>query len=299
MENKKSKTDIIRNIIGAIFIFSGVVEIFGVDILAGIFLTLFGVSLLPKSYQKTNLKKYKYIQIILPIILIIIFGMVSPKKTIETNNSVTEEIKEIEATNVKINAANIEMDIKETKNIEVYITPKESNIENIEICISNNEILAIEKNNIEKEGKITLKIKPLIEGECNFYVKTENGIESNKIYLKIIDNERIQKEKTEAEEKIQKEAEQKKAEEEKAKQEESKKQVQSTKTQSSSKSTTSKTDSQKSTKSSNKDVSGTVYATPTGKRYHYSSSCGGENSYSTSLNSAVASGLTPCKKCAQ
>lgn len=47
------------------------------------------------------------------------------------------------------------------------------------------------------------------------------------------------------------------------------------------------------------DSSRTVYVTPTGKRYHYRSTCGGKNSTSTTLNNAKARGLTPCKKCAQ
>lgn len=42
----------------------------------------------------------------------------------------------------------------------------------------------------------------------------------------------------------------------------------------------------------------TVYATPTGKRYHLRSSCGGKNSFSISLQGARNRGLTPCKKCA-
>ncbi len=42
----------------------------------------------------------------------------------------------------------------------------------------------------------------------------------------------------------------------------------------------------------------TVYITPTGKRYHYSSSCGGKNSKKSDLDTAKSLGLTPCKKCA-
>lgn len=42
----------------------------------------------------------------------------------------------------------------------------------------------------------------------------------------------------------------------------------------------------------------TVYRTPTGKKYHLDMDCGGENSYSVDLNSAINSGLTPCSKCA-
>ena len=50
---------------------------------------------------------------------------------------------------------------------------------------------------------------------------------------------------------------------------------------------------------SNKNNSNVVYITPTGERYHYSATCGGENSYKVSLNDALKSGLTPCKKCAE
>ena len=41
----------------------------------------------------------------------------------------------------------------------------------------------------------------------------------------------------------------------------------------------------------------TVYVTETGKRYHYSSSCNGGRYYASTLEDALARGLTPCKKC--
>lgn len=40
-----------------------------------------------------------------------------------------------------------------------------------------------------------------------------------------------------------------------------------------------------------------VYRTPTGKKYHFSSTCGGKNSYATTLAAARSAGLTPCSKC--
>lgn len=44
----------------------------------------------------------------------------------------------------------------------------------------------------------------------------------------------------------------------------------------------------------------TVYITPTGKRYHLISTCGGKNSTPASLDDAIQIyNLTPCKKCAQ
>lgn len=41
----------------------------------------------------------------------------------------------------------------------------------------------------------------------------------------------------------------------------------------------------------------TVYITPTGKKYHYDSSCNGGNYYPSTLDEALSMGLTPCNKC--
>ena len=41
----------------------------------------------------------------------------------------------------------------------------------------------------------------------------------------------------------------------------------------------------------------TIYVTPTGKKYHYSSSCNGGTYIASTLEKALARGLTPCKKC--
>ncbi|WMI82063.1 copper amine oxidase N-terminal domain-containing protein [Anaerotignum sp. MB30-C6] len=41
----------------------------------------------------------------------------------------------------------------------------------------------------------------------------------------------------------------------------------------------------------------TVYITRTGKKYHYDSTCNGGNYFSSTLDEALAMGLTPCSKC--
>lgn len=46
------------------------------------------------------------------------------------------------------------------------------------------------------------------------------------------------------------------------------------------------------------NISGKIYRTPSGKRYHYDINCGGKNSYEVTLEQALSAGLTPCKKCA-
>ena len=69
--------------------------------------------------------------------------------------------------------------------------------------------------------------------------------------------------------------------------------------QTTSSSTTTKQSSSGSSISSSTQNGQTVYVTPTGKRYHLSSTCGGPNSTATTLSNAKSMGLTPCKKCAQ
>lgn len=63
--------------------------------------------------------------------------------------------------------------------------------------------------------------------------------------------------------------------------------------------TSTKKTTTQSTSATTKDNSRTVYVTPTGKRYHYISTCGGKNSTASTLNKAKARGLTPCQKCAK
>lgn len=311
------KKNIIRNIIGGFFIFTGFVGMFSSGFWAGIFMMLFGISLLPIFYEKVKLDNIKHIQIILPIVLMIISVMVMPEATTETKSDINEvdtnviqENKKIEITNLKFKESEIDIDIKESKAIVLEMIPENANIENLEFCTSNNQIATLEKSDIENtKNTVTLKIQPISEGNCEIFVKSINGIESNKVIVKIIDNERIEKEKKEAEEQAKKEAEEqaKKQAEEQAKkeaEEQAKKQSQSTTTQknNSSSQTTStppSTGSSTSQGNSNNSHGKTVYRTPSGKRYHFDPDCGGKNSYSTTLDSAISAGLTPCQKCAK
>ena len=288
------KSSVIRNIFGILFILAGFGGIFSSELIAGIFIMLFGISLLPIFYEKTKLN-IKYIQIILPIIFL--FGMVAPKSMTETNSSINEtnmnivqKEKNIEISELKFNESEMEIDIKENKEIVLEILPNNANTENLELCSSDSKIAILEKYDVEdNENKITLKIKPVAEGNCEIYVKATNGIESNKIVLKIVDNERIEKEKKEAEEQAKKE-----------KEEQAKKQNQSTSNVSSQTKSSQQSTSSSSTQINSNNTHGkSVYRTPSGKKYHFDPDCGGKNSYQTTLDAAKSSGLTPCKKCAQ
>lgn len=45
------------------------------------------------------------------------------------------------------------------------------------------------------------------------------------------------------------------------------------------------------------DESVTIYATPSGERYHYDAACPGKNGQQITWDEALSRGLTPCKKC--
>ena len=60
----------------------------------------------------------------------------------------------------------------------------------------------------------------------------------------------------------------------------------------------SKTESKKAEKTE-KDKPKVVYITKSGKKYHYSKSCGKRNYKAVSLSEAVKKGYEPCKKCAK
>lgn len=45
------------------------------------------------------------------------------------------------------------------------------------------------------------------------------------------------------------------------------------------------------------DESVTIYATPSGKRYHYDAFCPGKNGQQITWDEALSRSLTPCKKC--
>ena len=164
----------------------------------------------------------------------------------------------------------------------------------LKYATSNDKVATIERTDTDIiKNKITLKINPIAEGNCEIFVKTNNGLESNRVTVKIIDNNRIEQERIKAEEQAKKEAEEQKQKQVAA-------ESASTKKEDTSTSKTTTTTKKKNSKSTSNNSNGkTVYRTPTGKRYHYDPDCGGKNSYSTTLDAALSAGLTPCKKCAQ
>ena len=317
------------------------------------------------SVKNVNGKIKLIIILVLTILLFLIIISGSKNQNVSQNqmndvlSSTNEYQEKIAITSLKFNEKEIELDIKETKDVILEISPENANIDNLEICTSDNNIATIEKSseknfrnfenaentnntaiiensvnsintenteNVENlinaetiEGtvnKIILKIKPISEGECEAYAKS-NEVISNKIKIKVIDKEKIEREKEEQKAKQEKEEQEQKAKREKEEQEQKTKQEKKTQEQktnqkkqntttgaqinrsSPASNATSKKKQTSSSSNSNNSHGKLVYATPKGKRYHFDPDCGGKNSYQTTLDAAKARGLTPCNKCAK
>lgn len=306
------------------------------------------------SVKNVNGKIKLIIILVLTILLFLIIISGSKNQNVSQNqmndvlSSTNEYQEKIAITSLKFNEKEIELDIKETKDVILEILPENANIDNLEICTSDNNIATIEKSseknfrnfenaentnntaiiensvnsintenteNVENlinaetiEGtvnKIILKIKPISEGECEAYAKS-NEVISNKIKIKVIDKEKIEREKEEQKAKQEKEEQEQKTKQEKKTQEQKtnqKKQNTTTGAQinrsSPASNVTSKKKQTSSSSNSNNSHGKLVYATPKGKRYHFDPDCGGKNSYQTTLDAAKARGLTPCNKCAK
>lgn len=325
-------------LVGFFMLLSGVTLIPSVYEKSKEFLKEYSGKIPKKYYDKISViwrKSGKYIKITLPFVFLILSLVFIPRNnpastssevyepvssTVENVEEPTEELKEdekIEITNLNFNETELQLDINEIKYLTLEIQPEKAETENLEFCTSNEEVASLEKiDETSEENKINLKLIPASEGECEVFAKTANGIESNKVSVKVIDNERIlaeekskqeeeQKAKQEAELKAKQEAEEQAAKAAKEEQAKAQTEQNQKKTAEESKKTTTTSSGNKSsssttsTKNTNNSHGKQVYRTPKGKRYHFDPDCGGKNSYQITLDTAIASGLTPCKKCAR
>lgn len=331
---------------GSIFALMGLIIMIA-NFFAGLFMLLFGVTLIPAVYEKSKelLKKYsgkipkeyydkmrvfwnkfgRYVKIAVPLVFLVLFVVAIPKDSpapapagdIASVSSAEEsadepldaeeaEEEKPEITSLHFEETELQLDINENKDLTLEIGPENADTQDLQYCASNEEVAKLEKaEETSGENKINLKLIPASEGECEVFAKTSKGVESNKIQVKIIDNERIlaeEKARQEAEEKAQQEAQEqarKAAEEEQARakaEQEKKKAAEEAKKTTSASSSGNKSSS--SSKNNNNSHGRQVYRTPHGKRYHFDPDCGGKNSYQITMGAAISAGLTPCKKCA-
>ena len=331
---------------GSIFALMGLIIMIA-NFFAGLFMLLFGVTLIPAVYEKSKelLKKYsgkipkeyydkmrvfwnkfgRYVKIAVPLVFLVLFVVVIPKDSPapapagdvasvssaeesadEPSNAEEAEEEKPEITSLHFEETELQLDINENKDLTLEIGPENADTQDLQYCTSNDEVEKLEiAEETSGENKINLKLIPASEGECEVFAKTSKGVESNKIQVKIIDNERIlaeEKARQEAEEKAQQEAQEqarKAAEEEQARakaEQEKKKAAEEAKKNTSASSSGNKSSS--SSKNNNNSHGKQVYRTPHGKRYHFDPDCGGKNSYQITMGAAISAGLTPCKKCA-
>ena len=287
---------------------------------------------IPKEYydkMRVFWNKFgRYVKIAVPLVFLVLFVVVIPKDSPApapagdvasvssaeesadepSNAEEAEEAEEEkpEITSLHFEETELQLDINENKDLTLEIGPENADTQDLQYCTSNEEVAKLEKaEETSGENKINLKLIPASEGECEVFAKTSKGVESNKIQVKIIDNERIlaeEKARQEAEEKAQQEAQEqarKAAEEEQARakaEQEKKKAAEEAKKNTSASSSGNKSSS--SSKNNNNSHGKQVYRTPHGKRYHFDPDCGGKNSYQITMGAAISAGLTPCKKCA-
>lgn len=248
---------------GSIFALMGLIIMIA-NFFAGLFMLLFGVTLIPAVYEKSKelLKKYsgkipkeyydkmrvfwnkfgRYVKIAVPLVFLVLFVVVIPKDSpapapagdVAPVSSAEEsadepldaeeaEEEKPEITSLHFEETELQLDINENKDLTLEIGPENADTQDLQYCTSNEEVAKLEKaEETSGENKINLKLIPASEGECEVFAKTSKGVESNKIQVKIIDNERIlaeEKARQEAEEKAQQEAQEqarKAAEEEQA-----------------------------------------------------------------------------------
>lgn len=176
---------------------------------------------------------------------------------------------------ITISASLDTMDINDEQIVSITYEPENADTSDMSIKLSNTSLADAE---LKENGQIALTT---LEKEGSFILTAKSGsVESNELEFQIVDVKKAEEERIAAEKKAEEEriAAEKKAEEERIAAEQ-------------------KAAEEKSAAASQQTDSRTVYITPTGKRYHYSSSCGNGTYNATTLDKAISMGLTPCKKC--
>ena len=239
-----------------------IVMFFPIICLLGIIPAILYFALWRKKVDITKRKKWDIISGVLGVISIIILANwilnpVIPAKTIE------------------ITAQTSEMDINSTQDIDIIITPENANTE-IEYISENSDVITITDT-----GAITSTSK---EGSSVIYAKS-GDIESNKIEINVIDEERIAKEKAEAERLAQEEAA-RKAEEERLAQEEAARKAEEERL------------AQEQAQQAQQEYVEMVWVPANGGKYHSKSTCSGmKNPVQMTKEDAQAQGIEPCGRC--
>lgn len=228
-------------------------------------------------WAKTNWNKHIKIAVSAFLAICFILGLAQSGNTEKENNTQSTINTATQETTKTSNISNLEFVLDDT--IELTLNDENNDNENsyfkvtsnrefsvnaIEFISENPNIAAFTYDRTEYDKYVYFNIDAVGVGETYIYVQTKDkATTSEKIKVVVKEKETTTATTTSTTEKT---------------------------TQSTTKITTTVQEVQ--------EYSRTVYITPTGKRYHFSSSCGGKNSYAVSIESAKSQGLTPCQKCA-
>lgn len=171
----------------------------------------------------------------------------------------------------------LKLDVTDTLSIPVKVLEEGADVSQVEFTSSDPNVLTFTYQNID--GYLSGVVSPIAEGTAEIYAYS-GEVKSQIITVTVIDSERIAAEEA-AKKAAEEEAARKAAEEAAAQQA-----AQETAAQ------------QQAQSEASESQSRTVYITPTGKRYHYDNNCNGGTYIPSTMDEALAKGLTPCKKCA-
>ncbi len=207
---------------------------------------------------------------------IVLVGEIKPLPAIETL-AVQEDAKTF--------------DINQEEILSWAYTPEDADTSNLFAQVSDDTLAKVEfsedgaliVNTLSKEGSfdVTLHDGNVVSNAVTFTIVDEKK-EAERIAAEKAEQERIAAEKAEQERIAAEKAEQERIATEKAEQE---------------RIAAEKAEQERVAAEQQEVNSPTVYVTPTGKRYHYSSSCNGGSYSPTTLEQALARNLTPCQKC--
>lgn len=167
----------------------------------------------------------------------------------------------------------IQVDLKDTLSIPVEVLEEGADLTQVEFTSSDPNVLTFTYQNMD--GYFSGVVSPIAEGTAEIYASA-GEVKSQIITVTVMDSQRIAAEEA-AKKAAEEAAAQKAAEEAAAQQAAAQQQTQSEASESQSR---------------------TVYITPTGKRYHYDNNCNDGTYIPSTMDEALAKGLTPCKKCA-
>lgn len=188
-----------------------------------------------------------------------------------------EEAPAITSLTLDCKSSTIQVDLKDTLSIPVAVLEEGADLTQVEFTSSDPNVLTFTYQNMD--GYLSGVVSPIAEGTAEIYASA-GEVKSQIITVTVIDSERIAAE--EAAKKAAEEEAARKAAEEAAAQKAAEEAA-----------------AQQQTQSEVSESQGrTVYITPTGKRYHYDNNCNDGTYIPSTMDEALAKGLTPCKKCA-